>query len=125
MPFRFIRMLTRGRPPRFTFAFDEVLFRFQYDSPALAPLFQFPPHWASTHTKPLYSFHFIALRLGVIPQTPLQSFFKKPAAQDHARVRRGAAQVPARQPRTGAAVPAPAPQGNALTARLIVVVLIS
>jgi hypothetical protein len=29
--------------PMFTFAFDEVLFRFQYERPAFEPLFQFPP----------------------------------------------------------------------------------
>jgi len=33
----------------FTFAFPEELFRFQYDNPAFAPLFQFPPTRASVH----------------------------------------------------------------------------
>lgn len=28
----------------FTFAFDDALFRFQLDSPAFEPLFQFPPN---------------------------------------------------------------------------------
>ena len=38
----------------FTFAFEDVLFRFQYDGPAFTPLFQFPPQWASTHPIPQY-----------------------------------------------------------------------
>ena len=45
--------LIRVRPPIFTFVFVDELFRFQYDGPALAPLFQFPPKWASAHPKPL------------------------------------------------------------------------
>ena len=35
--------------PMFTFAFPEELFRFQYDNPVFAPLFQFPPTRASVH----------------------------------------------------------------------------
>lgn len=31
----------------FTFAFEDVLFKFQYDGPAFAPFVQFPPTWAS------------------------------------------------------------------------------
>ena len=41
----------------FTFVFDDVLFKFQYEAPAFAPLFQFPPKWASTHPAPLKSNH--------------------------------------------------------------------
>jgi len=37
----------------FTFAFDEALFKFQYDSPAFEVLFQFPPNRASAHTLSL------------------------------------------------------------------------
>ncbi len=37
----------------FTFAFDEALFKFQFDSPSFAPLFQFPPNRASTHSLSL------------------------------------------------------------------------
>jgi len=37
----------------FTFAFDEELFKFQLDKPALEPLFQLPPTWASEHPIPL------------------------------------------------------------------------
>lgn len=40
-------VLIRVWPPIFTFAFDEELFRFQYEGPAFKPLFQFPPTWAS------------------------------------------------------------------------------
>jgi hypothetical protein len=35
----------------FKSAFDDVLFRFQYDTPALALLFQFVPNRASTHPQ--------------------------------------------------------------------------
>ena len=37
----------------FTFVFEDVLFRFQYDNPAFAVLFQLPPKWANTHPIPL------------------------------------------------------------------------
>jgi len=38
----------------FAFAFDDVLFKFQYDTPAFVVLFQFPPKMASTHPVPLF-----------------------------------------------------------------------
>ena len=37
----------------FAFTFEEVLFRFQFDSPSFEPLFQLPPTIASTHPKTL------------------------------------------------------------------------
>ena len=36
-----------------TYALDEEMLKPQYDGPVLAPLFQFPPTWASTHPKSL------------------------------------------------------------------------
>lgn len=47
------KALIRVCPPIFTFAFVEELFRFQYDNPAFAPLFQLPPKRASMHPIPL------------------------------------------------------------------------
>lgn len=45
--------LISRRPPMFAFTFEEVLFRFQFDSPSFEPLFQLPPTIASTHPKTL------------------------------------------------------------------------
>ena len=45
--------LIRVCVPMFTFEFDDELFRFVYDTPTFAPLFQLPPKWASSHPKSL------------------------------------------------------------------------
>lgn len=52
----------------FMFAFDEVLFRFQYEKPAFDLLFQFPPTMASAHSISLLMFKIKTL--GGDPQTP-------------------------------------------------------
>lgn len=67
----FITTLIRSRDPMFTFAFDDVLFKFQYDRPAFAPLFQFPPNRASTHSISL-SFK---LKAGGVPPDPPKELF--------------------------------------------------
>lgn len=38
-----------------TLAFDDVLFKFQYDSPAFEVLFQFPPNKAARTPYPYHS----------------------------------------------------------------------
>lgn len=113
-----INTLIRCRAPMFTFAFDDVLFRFQYARPAFEPLVQVPSRRGSTHLQSLS----IIKGLGVIPQTPLKSFFKKSRPEGHVRNRRRAAQVPVRQARNRAVGPVPAQEGDSLARTLVVVV---
>jgi len=105
----------------FTFVFDELLFRFQYDNPAFAVLFHLPPTRAILCPVSLY--YIFKVHVGVIPHSPqLKSFFKKPRPDDHARVRRVAAQMPERQPGIRGADPPATNKGYSLPRRLVIVV---
>ena len=115
----------------FEFAFDAELLPFKYQSPALEPLFQFPPTYSTTHTQsggicPIYSVVSFCLSLpkgeGIPLGTPSKRSVRKTPADARARVRRGVAAIQVPKPGIGAKVPIPADiQHDAATAVIVVI----
>ena len=114
-------ILIRVCPPILMFAFDDELFKFQFDKPAFDLLFQFPPTMASAH---LITLSIYTPNLGGGPPNPLKSGFKKPPTDRDVRIRRRVAQAPVRQTSSRPVIPGPADKGNSLTAILIIIITI-